>query len=329
MPVSQATRRRIVFLVFIALVLGFYRFRWGILGLVNIGPLSQACENIEVLNTYLSTGGSPSAYLGRTPLIMCATEKENYEVVSKLIDLGVNVDAGKKRPYVPIIMDSSTGTTALDVSVRAGNFEITKLLFENGANVNWADNVSASPLNLTIVYNRPEFLTLFLENENTIYEFDESRIVGAALDGNLAIFRVLFEKGVHLERIHESALAGAASKNHIQLVNFLYEQGISVDAKNSRTGQTALHLPAKLNHVKMVEFLIDVKADINVRDNRGNTPLHYAAMSNHDEVAKILVDNGADTNLENKKGKTPLEVSIENDSWACETQHPANCSRDH
>ena len=314
MSVSQAMRRRGIFLALIALILGFYRFRWGILGLVNIGPPSQACENIEVLNTYLSTGGSPSAYLGRTPLIMCATEKENYEIVSKLIDLGVDVDAGKKRPYVPIVMDSNTETTALHVSVRAGNFEITKLLFENGANVNWGRNVSASPLNLAIVYNRPEFLTLFLENENTVYEFDGSRIVGAALDGDLAIFRVLFEKGIHLEKIYESALAGAASKNHLQLVNFLYEQGISVDAKNSRTGQTALHLPVKLNHVEVVKFLINAGADVNSVDNEGNTPLHYTAMANRLEIAKILVESGADVRLENKKGKTPLEVSTENDN---------------
>ena len=117
MKVSDSVKRWIIFLVFIVLALIFYRFRWGILvGFVNIMPPPEACENIKALNAYLKAGGNPSAYIGRMPLIMCATEKGRYDIVSRLIDLGVDVDAQKKYPYLPF-MDPSTGTTALHVSV--------------------------------------------------------------------------------------------------------------------------------------------------------------------------------------------------------------------
>ena len=314
MPLSQAIKRWIAVIVFIVLALSFYRFRWGILGLVNIGPLPTACENMRALDAYLRTGGDPEAYLGRTPLIMCATEKGSYEIVARLIDLGVDIDARKKRPLLPF-MDASIGTTALHVSVRAGNFELTKLLFENGADVNWERNASASPLNLVLAYNRPEFLRLFLEHENGFYEFDENRVVGAARDGYMEIFMVLFEEGIHLEGAYELALAGAASQGNTQLVNFLYEQGVSVDAKNNQTGQTALHLPAKLNHVQVVEFLVSVGADINALDEDGNTPLHYAAISNHAEIAQLLIESDADIQLENNEGETPLKAAVSHESW--------------
>jgi hypothetical protein len=109
--------------LFIVFSLLFYRFRWGILGLTNFGPPKQACSDIEVLNTYLRTGGSPSAYLGRKPLIVCATEAGSYEGVAKLLDLGVNVDA----PIVPIplpIMFEDIGTTALYAAVYQDHLEI-------------------------------------------------------------------------------------------------------------------------------------------------------------------------------------------------------------
>ena len=203
MQISHPIQKWIIAIFFITLALSFYRFRWGILSLFNIGAPSQACEHMEVLDAYLNTRGDPDAYLGRTPLIMCATERESYTIVSKLIDLGVDVDAQKKFPILPF-MNSTTGTTALYVSVLEENFEITKLLFENGADIN-ADTSpdSTAPLNLAVGSDRPQSLKLFLE-----------------------VFRLLFEADIHFERTYEVALIRAASEGHLQLVKFLYEKGI-------------------------------------------------------------------------------------------------------
>lgn len=95
MSLSRSVRRWIVSIVLIVLALIFYRFRWGILGFVNIMPLPETCENIKVLNAYLNAGGNPSAYVGRIPLIMCAAERGSYDIVSRLIDLGVDVDSDR------------------------------------------------------------------------------------------------------------------------------------------------------------------------------------------------------------------------------------------
>ena len=314
MQVSQAIKRWIAFIVFIAVSLSLHRFRWGILGLVNIGPPSQACESMEVLDVYLSTGGDPEAYLGRTPLIMCATERGSYEIVSRLIDLGVDIDAQKKRPLLPLI-DSSTGTTALYVSVIEENLDLTTLLFENGADINIDTTPgSTSPLNLAVGLDLPEFLRLFLEDNHTVHEFDDEWIYDAAYDGDVEIFRALFEADIHLGEIYESALAGAAYSGRIEVVKFLYTQDIAIDSKSIFSGQTALHLSVRSEHIDITDFLISIGADVNTIDDKGNTPLHYAAMSNNAEIVRVLVNNGADTKLENHEGETPLDVAVSNNS---------------
>lgn len=314
MHLSQAIKRWMAVIVFIVLALSFYRFRWGILGLVNIGPPSQACESMEVLDAYLSTGGDPEAYLDRTPLIMCATERGSYEIVSRLIDLGVDIDAQKKRPLLPLI-DSSTGTTALYVSVIEENLDITKLLFENGADINIDTTPgSTSPLNLAVRLDLPEFLRLFLEDNDTVHEFDDAWIYDAAYDGDVEIFRALFEADIHLGEIYESVLAGAAYRGRIEVVKFLYTQGIAIDSKSIFSGQTALHLSVRSEHMDIINFLISIGADVNTIDDKGNTSLHYAAISNNAEIAKILVDSGADTNAINHDGETPFEAAVSHDS---------------
>ena len=244
---------------------------------------------------------------------MCATEVGSYKVVSRLLELGVDPDARKGRPLLPIIMTDDIGTTALHSAITRNYFEIAKLLLENGADINSVGIGGYSPLNLTILQNRPEFLKFFLSDDNILYEFNEDWIINAASDGHLEIFRALLEADVYLERTYERALASAAFNGHVNVVQFLFGQGISIEAKN-KLGQTPLHLSTRSNRVNVVESLISSGANIDATDEKGDTPLHYAAASNYPEIAKILVKGGADINRENNDGQTPLETAVENTS---------------
>ena len=60
----------------------------------------------------------------------------------------------------------------------------------------------------------------------------------------------------------------------------------------------------------MVHYLIEQKADINVRDNRGTTALYWAVVNNHTEIAKLLIDNGADAKTMDNRGWTPLDHAV-------------------
>ncbi len=57
------------------------------------------------------------------------------------------------------------GATALHIAARQNNFEIAKILIENGANVNASDNESWTPLMRAALANAPEIVDLFLDNK--------------------------------------------------------------------------------------------------------------------------------------------------------------------
>ena len=308
--------RLVRLLALIAIALSFYRFRWGVLGVVGIGPPYEACSDIEVLETYLDTGGSPSAYLWRTPLIMCAAGEGNYQVVSRLIELDVDLNAGKKRPYIPIFKASDTGLTALHASIERDQLEIAKLLLENGADANLEDrSLRFSPFHYAIALNQLHFLSLFLEVDDIVYELHENSLLSAAYKGDIEVFRILIDANFPCERACEAALVAAASKGHLEIVELLVSSGIAVNLEYDRRFYTsALHRSAKGHHFEVVNFLLSSGADPNAIDSEGNTPLHCAARSNHPEIVKLFLEYNANKEIKNKNGETPLEIAISNDS---------------
>ena len=57
---------------------------------------------------------------------------------------------------------------------------------------------------------------------------------------------------------------------------------------------------------KATERLLELGANVNLRDADGDTALHGAAESGNVEIMRLLLDKGADPNTRNKQGGTPL-----------------------
>jgi len=55
-----------------------------------------------------------------------------------------------------------------------------------------------------------------------------------------------------------------------------------------------------------VKLLIEVGADVNVKDEFGYTPLMEASTNDQIEVIKLLIESGADVNAKNKFKNTAL-----------------------
>lgn len=73
-------------------------------------------------------------------------------------------------------------------------------------------------------------------------------------------------------------------------------------------GQTVLHLAAFLKFPRLLKLLVDLDADLDVRDHNGYTPLHFAALAASEECARILLEGGADVEIVDALGKTAQEV---------------------
>lgn len=78
-----------------------------------------------------------------------------------------------------------------------------------------------------------------------------------------------------------------------------------LDAKGVH-GATLLHLAATRGLVRTAETLIDLRANINARDDAENTPLHLACRQGHANVVSLLLNNDARTNLRDELGWSVL-----------------------
>lgn len=103
----------------------------------------------------------------------------------------------------------------------------------------------------------------------------------------------------------KTALHLATEHFHDAAVRSLLEWKADPDARD-REGQTALHLicgstisPKSNNRsARIMGLLIDAKADINAKNNRGQTPVYLAVRHARAELATMLLRAGADPNVQ-------------------------------
>lgn len=98
----------------------------------------------------------------------------------------------------------------------------------------------------------------------------------------------------------------------------LLENGASTKVKESKCGDTALHMAASLNCDPALVKVLLCKGTSNVVNETNymyNTPLHMAAavsntvsLEKQKEVCRLLIQAGGQTNIQNRQGKTPLAL---------------------
>lgn len=106
----------------------------------------------------------------------------------------------------------------------------------------------------------------------------------------------------------ESPLHLAAKLDEARAVAQLLDRGADTDATDDM-GRTALHLAAAHGASQACVLLLATGARVDIRDEVGNTPLMLASDANASEVAEVLIAHGADVQIENSVGKTPLHVA--------------------
>ncbi|XP_015176794.1 PREDICTED: putative uncharacterized protein DDB_G0282499 isoform X2 [Polistes dominula] len=123
------------------------------------------------------------------------------------------------------------------------------------------------------------------------------------------IVKLLLEYGanpVSSKQIHESALIIASKESYILLPEII-KHVTSVELLNNVDcmGFAPLHYCAQNGNLKGITSLINMGADINLRENRcGRTALFLAVENNHPLIAKELIQNGAVINIPNFSGQT-------------------------
>jgi len=104
-------------------------------------------------------------------------------------------------------------------------------------------------------------------------------------------------------------LIQAAMSDHLRVAQYLLDNKANVNVK-PRNGETPLTMAAMAGHKAMVELLLSHGADVNTKGWGGNTALHQAAARGFQAVAEVLLANKADVNAAKDDGETPLHLAV-------------------
>lgn len=96
--------------------------------------------------------------------------------------------------------------------------------------------------------------------------------------------------------------------NHIEIIDDLINLKIDLNIKNNN-GSTLLHYAVYIGKQSIVDKLVNYGVDLNLKNNQGQTALHFAVYMNYKSMVQLLIDAHADKNIENNRGENALFVA--------------------
>lgn len=228
-----------------------------------------ALPNLPLLESLLRHGADPDVpdVDGLAP-VHHATETQNTNALTVLLDAGANADALDKLYQTPLLLAimaddlpmaetlikygadpnqrDRRGDTILHKAVRRRKVESVRFLIEKGADPKVFNFKSMAPIHIAALNGQDELVELFLEQPGMVdLRGDDDR----------------------------TAFDHALRRNKYETAQLLIKHGADIDRIMSN-GYTAIHLMVIAREYKTVEFLIEEGADVHIADPDGETA-HY------------------------------------------------------
>ena len=288
----------------------------------------------DVVRTLLRAGSDVGLRLasGFTPLLFAAREG-HIEVAQVLLDDGADPnDMIRPPPDEPSQARGYRGAppfgaSALMIAVENANYELAAKLVEAGADPNDA-RAGYTVLHAIARVRKPG------HGDNdpppqgsgrmTSLEFVEW-IANHGADLNLRMTKHVNLGNTRLSKRGATPFFLASQSSDADLIRLLAKLGADTSIGNT-DGSTPLMAAAGLGTrspgedagtepevLEAIEALLDLGADINAVDSKGETVMHAAAYKNLPQVVAYLDSKGADIeiwNRENRFGWTPLTIAV-------------------
>lgn len=246
-----------------------------------------------------------------------------------------------------LINDSLEGKTPLIIAVGNSYIDTTKILIENGANINEVDFEGWSALSYAVNNGDIEIAKLLLENKAKIKDelliAIKSPIVESSINmmkllidnkaninytdengfnplnmaiesGDMELTKFLITNGANVNSLMQdgvSLIGYAIAQNNMDLLQILIENGANVNYTNGDSwADTPLKTASRLGLDNVVRILLTRNADINAVDMNGNTALHTAALNSQLSIVKLLLEKNPNLDIQNKVGNTALHLAV-------------------
>lgn len=208
--------------------------------------------------------------------LFAAAGGEDIEGIDSVKALKILLDNGAN---VNAADDNEQGWTALHKAAEKGDITVVKLLLQKGANAKAVNK-----------------------------GFNKSVLDIAARHGHLDVMKLLLEKGADPKAFtpfyKESVLHEAAGSRNVEAVKLLLEKGADAKAVDD-SGTSILHKAADTGTAETVKLLLEKGADAKATNKSGYTCLHYAAGQGNLQIVKLLLEKGA-----NPKAVTKRSISV-------------------
>lgn len=260
-------------------------------------------------------------HLGGTALHRAAAN--GHERVSQiLIEAGADVNASYD-PFVvsdilrgvrflknKIIRLDSGGRTPLHQAAMHGHILLTRLLLQNGADINLRDEYGKTPLHVAAEAGYFDIVELLVRKGSNVDDLGipEPRprspyatapsaqkenltpLLLAAQNGHLEVIRFLLENGarVNHQGKHGTALSLACYKGHFAVVALLLEHGANLILTGDN-GRSPMELAAKKGYDGVIELLLNSRQAEKLPKDVYNRSLERATDQGHEGVVRILL----------------------------------------
>jgi ankyrin repeat protein/predicted DNA-binding WGR domain protein len=269
---------------------------------------AACCESVEPLKYLLSQNvDSREMDNQRTTPLMYAARAGRVENVRFLLQENRSIPAFKDR----------LGYNAIHYAAEYGNFDVVKLLVENGLKIDLPGPDRKTCLHIAAAKGNWEMVEFLVNNgakTTTKDKYKRTALLLACKNGNLKIASFLLQNGAPYEEGDSSdntPLHYACAYGYPEVIQLLFTAGANPNAVNSwNLTPTAVAL-LKSYFSCLRTMLNNPITNVNCIDDEGRTLVSNAikviSAENFHHVSFLLVDKKADPNIADAKGLTAFD----------------------
>nr|KAF6475409.1 NFKB inhibitor zeta [Rousettus aegyptiacus] len=213
------------------------------------------------------------------------------------------------------------GQSAFQVAVAANQHLIVQDLVNLGAQVNTTDCWGRTPLHVCAEKGHSQVLQAIQKGvvmSNQFVDLEATNYDGltplhcAVVAHNAVVHELQRNRQPNSPEVQELLLK---NKSLVDTIKCLIRMGAAVDAKDRKSGRTALHLAAEEANLELIRLFLELPSClsfVNAKAYNGNTALHVAASLQYRvtqlDAVRLLMRKGADPSTRNLENEQPVHL---------------------